>query len=210
MDWKEKLAQCRAASEMRVTTVSLDAVGGGWSMQEDGSFRRSDSKFFLMLGLSIQAKREVSAWGQPALTEAGSGVYVLVTDETRSWFLVSMRHEPGNPSANAHILLGPSLQASLSNYEAAHGGKKPPRAEFYDDPRMVWIDAPKDGGRFVTSSGNCNRMGVLTLPSEEFDALVPTGDELIMTRDELREAILAGECNAYLRESAGAAILLAS
>jgi len=31
-----------------------------------------------------------------------------------------------------------------------------------------------------------------------------------MTRDELREAILAGECNAYLRESAGAAILLAS
>src|SRR3989339_1378063 len=208
-EWKEKLGARRTASEMRVTTVPLVEVGGGWGMQEDGSFRRSDNKFFHMSGLSIQAKREVPAWGQPALTEMGSGVYVLVTDEACSRFLVSMRQEPGNPSKKGHILLGPPLQSSKSNYEAAHGGKKPPRSEFYEDGRMVWLDAPKDGGRFVTTETNCNRLGILTLPREEFDALVPTGDELVMTRDELKEALLTGECNAYLRESVGVAILLA-
>lgn len=209
-DWKKKLGERRTASEMSVAVVPLSAVGGGWGMQEDGSFRRSDSKFFCMLGLNVQAKREVPAWGQPALTEMGSGVYILVTDDTYGRFLVSMRQEPGNPSERAHILLGPSLQASKSNYETAHGGKRPPRVEFYEDPRVFWVDAPKDGGRFITNKVNCNRMGILVLPGSEFDALVPTGDELIVTCTELKEALLAGECNAYLRESTGAAILLAS
>jgi hypothetical protein len=208
--WRDKLEARRAVSEMQVMAVSLSEIGNDWYMSGDGSFRRGDRKFFYMSGLKVQAKREVPAWGQPVLIEAGGGVYILVTDETCSRFLVSMRQEPGNPQRGSYILLGPSLQASLSNLQQAHGGKKPPRFDLYEDRRVAWMDAPKDGGRFVTTEENSNRMGILALPVSEFDALELSPNEIVLSRDELREALIAGECNAYLRESAGAAILFAS
>jgi len=210
-DWKKRLEEARATSKMEVVRTPLYQLGGGWEFLGRLCFMREDGGFFKLLGMMVHgAGREVPGWGQPMVVEAGSGVYVLVTDEACSRFLVFMRQEPGNPRDKGFVLLGPSLQVSKSNFETTHRGKKPPRLEAYNDKRMVWVDAPKDGGRFVTHKTNCNRLGVLVLPSEEFDAMVPTGDELVLTRDELKEALTGSECNAYLRESAGVAILLAS
>ena len=215
MSWKENLAQVREASKMEVEPTTLDQLGGGWGMITSGiswlSFMRRDGAFFEIIGLMIHAAgREVAGWGQPMMVERASGIYILVTNEDYSCFLVSFRKEPGNPSEKRHVLLGPSLQASKSNYERAHKGKSPPRAEFYGDDRVIWIDAPKDGGRFITSQNNCNRMGILVLPDGEFEALVLEDGEMVMTRSQLKEAVLGGEFNAYLREVVGAAILLAS
>ncbi len=202
MNWKIKLAQKRFGTRMVVVGCGLDKLGQGWGMTPDQSaFRREDGKFFQMEGAMIHhAGREIAGWCQPFIRENGRGAYIIVTDGTN--FLVTLRQEPGNPVAKQHILIGPPFQASLANMQQAHGGKRPPRSEFYDDPNVVWADAPKDGGRFI---GSVNRIGVLRLTRLDTLELLP--DEIVISLAELKEAFLAGELSPYMREF-GIALLL--
>ncbi len=202
MNWKEKLAQKRSESKMVVDACGLDKIGGGWGMAADQSaYKRADGKFFHVEGAMIHsAGHEVAGWGQPLMREQGPGVLVLLTDGDN--FLATMRQEPGNPAAKQYILLGPPLQASLGNMQQAHGGKRPPRAEFYDNEYVVWVDAYKDGGRFIESM---NRIGILRLSSLSCFALLP--DEIILSRSELKDAFFAGELNSHMREMMGMALL---
>jgi hypothetical protein len=205
--WKKKLEERRAAAKMVVEEVGLSSIAPWLFGIMNGIARveREDKKFFQVLGMMIYgAGREVAGWGQPMMKEAGSGVYVIVTNPQRTAFLVTMREEPGNPSSKKHVLLGPPLQASLGNWTQGHGGKRPPRAEFYDQV-TTWIDAPKDGGRFVNVVGeNINQIGILEL--ETLTGIPLEKDELVLTRAELKEAFLLGELNPYMRE-AGMALL---
>lgn len=203
MNWKERLAQKRAESRMVVDSCSLSEIGGGWQMASDQSaFHRKDNKFFRMDGVMVHGGgREVPGWGQPLLREQGPGVLVLAT--YGDGFLVTMRQEPGNPADKQYVLLGPPLQASLGNMQQAHGGKRPPRAEFYDDPNVVWAEGCKDGGRFIEST---NQLGIVEFPFLAGSELLP--DEIVLSRAELKEAMLAGELNSHLREMVGFAMLL--
>lgn len=209
LEWKEQLAARRKAMKMVVEEVGIDKITP-WVTALIGafiSFVRGDGKFFKMIGVMIYgAGREVAGWGQPLLEEAGAGVYVIVTTPARDLFLVTMREEPGNPADKQHVLLGPPLQASLGNWTQTHGGKRPSGAEFYDGCTS-WVDVPKDGGRFRNITGqNINRMGILVVDEVYFLQYGLEVDQILMTRAELKEAFLAGECNPYLRE-AGMALL---
>ncbi|OGH92491.1 MAG: hypothetical protein A2534_04125 [Candidatus Magasanikbacteria bacterium RIFOXYD2_FULL_39_9] len=203
MNWRERLSQKRTASKMTVTRCPLDKLGGGWHMEPDQSaFCREDGKFHRLEGVMAHCPdREVTDWDQPLFREQGPGVLVLVTDG--EFFLVTMSQEPGNPANKQYVLLGPPLQASRGNWEQAHGGKRPPRAEFNDDPRVAWADGHKDGGRFI---GSMNRMGVLRVPTLFNLQLLP--NELVLSRHELKLAFLGGEVNLHLREMIGFALLL--
>ncbi|GIR20438.1 hypothetical protein CM15mP35_06990 [bacterium] len=45
-------------------------------------------------------------------------------------YLVQARFEPGNYGT---IQLGPTLQATFSNFNQEHGGRKPYYSEFFED-----------------------------------------------------------------------------
>jgi hypothetical protein len=201
-DWKKRLADKRAASKTEVTLSPRRDFVVGWRIDEIFSDQnvlgRETGKFFKREGLVFYGV--AGCWGRLFIGGQDVDIYVIVLDIWDN-FLVTMRQELGNPAAKQHVLLGPPLQASFANMQQAHGGKRPPRAEFYDDPRVVWADAPKDGGRFIES---VNRIGILRLPSLASLKLLP--DEIILSRNELKEAFFAGELNPYLRE-AGMALL---
>lgn len=183
---------------MWVEVISLAEVGGGWGMQGDAHFGREDGKFFRLLGVKItNAGREVMSWGQPMIQEIGEGLVVLVqaTDERqhRPVYLVAARAEPGNYHAPGHVLLAPTIQASRSNLEGAHGGSRPPRAELLRGREYNGRRLHEDGGRFI---GKTNCYVILELPQEEVGPL--NADERWFSRAELREAYLDGELNAHL------------
>lgn len=203
-NWKQKLEEARNNSKMEVLPCSLGELGGGWGMKADGSgFGREDGKFFDLAGFKVYGSgREVPGWGQPLIKEEGVGVVALICDRNRN-FILATRQEPGNPANKRHVLLGASLQASRGNLEQAHGGKLPPRAELYKNSQVVWIDATGDGGRFF---GKTNRLGVLVVRSVEDVGLLP--NEMIMSKQELRDALELGEVNSHAREVIALAMVL--
>lgn len=201
MNHREWLAQIRATSTMEVVREDLDNLSP-WGTQVvdlDGrrlaTFGRDDGKFFRLAGFRVgkSTEREVPGWTQPLVEEVGQGFTILVHGENE--FIVSARAEPGN---EGYVFLGPTLQASRGNYEQAHGGSAPPRAELYNDSRVVWSEQPQDGGRFYRKSV---RIGILKLTESELDRVGLLSNERMFTESELLEAIREGNCNSHLVEA---------
>lgn len=207
MNWKEILQQIRNNEMMRFGMVSLAEIEGCWQVNVNHLARR-DRKFFRVVGLqSVQSSSpEMKAWYQPVVQEIGVGVVVLVTNTSRSKFLVAARVEPGNPAEKNFVLLGAPLQASESNLQKAHGGKAPRRAELYNHPDVIWADGWKDGDRFLESK---NKLGYFALEDDLFALYTDNlySNELILSRSDLLEAYLAGELNSHLREVIAFALL---
>lgn len=200
MEWREWLAGERAKSTMSVEEISLAEVKG-WGMQETGArFGRPDGKFFDLVGVRItNAGREVAVWDQPMLREVGAGAVVLF--RLLDLFLVAAKAEPGNPRRGGCVMLAPSFQALVSNLEQAHGGKRPPRAEFLDDCAVKWVAFQQDGGRYF---GKANRYAIVRVKIGEI-TLNP--NERWFTRSELCDAFRAGECNEHLAQALLLAVL---
>jgi len=201
--WQEWLLDQRSRGTMSVKLVTLDNVGGGWGMQNDGKhYGRTDGTYFEMIGVKItNAGREVTQWEQPMLRETGGpGALVLIKARGEENYLVAAKAEPGNPRPG-RILLAPPLQASKANLKQAHGGKRPPRAELLDEGGVRQTDLPQDGGRYFEK---VNTYSVVEVESEK---IILNQNERWFTRDELREAFFAGEVNEHLSQALLVALL---
>jgi hypothetical protein len=132
------------------------------------------------------------------------GIVVLVANKERSQFLVSAREEPGNPPDKNYILLGAPLQASIANLEQSHGGKLPPHAELYNDQNdydIVWEFQSQDGGRY---RNKVNKIGIVTT-NPTF--VVPNPNDVVVSRQQLQQALANGDCNSHLAEALGHAMM---
>ncbi|MBI2551938.1 NDP-hexose 2,3-dehydratase family protein [Candidatus Uhrbacteria bacterium] len=192
-NWQDWLAEQRAKSQMSATVVPLSEAQP-WGLQDGGArFGRPDGGFFNLVGVHVVAQREVREWNQPLLQEVGEGAVVLFQSLfDLGYFLVAARQEPGNTTKPGHVLLGPPLQASWSNLQQAHGGKRPPRAELLDGKEIEWVRLTMDGGRFI---GKENRYAVVRVSPHTFEL---ADNEMWLKRDELDEALREGEVNEHL------------
>ena len=125
--------------------------------QSDGFLRHSSGEFFYIQGLRVSntKNREVtSGWDQPVLTQVGlnGGLLGLLRKKinTIPYYLIEAKAEPGNPDK---VQISPTLQATFSNLNQAHGGKKPKFSKFFESPESMnasvlfdqWMS--EDGGR---------------------------------------------------------------
>lgn len=195
-DWEKWLNEQRNKNTMTVRGISLASVAPPWGMQTDGNFRREPPGFFNIMGAEIQANREVPAWSQPILQEIGKGIVVLVQDEVAEKLLLTIRQEPGNPANKGYILLGPTIQASESNLQQKHGGKRPPFAELLDKYEINYIDFSQDGGRFLEK---INKYAILRVKSQKEVNLPPNARWFDL--NELSEAVITGEANEHLLQT---------
>lgn len=186
--WQDWLKGKQEASKMEVTPISLSEIRG-WEVTPE-ALQRPDGAFFTVGGVNIAptAQREVTSWDQPMLKEVGQGAIVLVYDRLEG-FLLQAKAEPGN-KADGRVLLAPTLQASMSNLVAAHGGKKPPRAELVTED-VEWTEFLQDGGRYFEKSNNYTILEV----EETIEA---TANERWFSVAELAQAIAAGYANEHL------------
>lgn len=156
----------------------------GWSIDpKTGWITHSSGEFFVVQGLRICAgvEREVgdAGWDQPILTQIGynGGILGLLRKKIEGipYYLVEAKAEPGNPDK---IQISPTLQATFSNLNKAHGGRKPKFAEFFEntDTRQAcdilfeqWMS--EDGGRLHLKRNK----GMLVQVPEDMELIVPEG-----------------------------------
>ena len=103
----------------------------GWYLDKNNNLYHETQQFFKVKGVETKGAfgREVNSWTQPILTQKHGGVLAFISRQTKKFgtqFLIDAKIEPGDDSI---IKISPSFQATQSNMNRAHGGKRP---NFYD------------------------------------------------------------------------------
>tara|TARA_A100001011_G_scaffold235032_1_gene243111 strand:- start:355 stop:1119 length:765 start_codon:yes stop_codon:yes gene_type:complete len=139
-----------------IKEIPLDKMKN-WNVNSS-KISHTSGKFFEILGLRIgeDTGREVSTgWDQPIVKENNfdGGILGLIRSyiEGLPHYLVQTRFEPGNYGP---IQISPTLQATFSNLNQEHGGRKPHYTEIFEDYILdsneykfnAWLS--EDGGKF--------------------------------------------------------------
>jgi oxidase EvaA len=127
-----------------------------WEVSDE-NISHSSKNFFEVIGISTResSSREVGkkGWDQPIIKEKNDvgGLLGLIRTYINDMphYLVDAKFEPGNFQ---DIQFSPTLQATFSNIEMAHGGSSPNYIEFFKDYKNKenyifnnWLS--EDGGR---------------------------------------------------------------
>lgn len=120
--------------------------------RKKGFIGHVSNQFFKVIGVRVKnAKREVNEWDQPFIMQIGykGGIIGLVRKYIHDvpHYLVEAKFEPGN---HGKIQLSPSIQATYSNINTIHLGKKNIIKKLffnknYKTIRKYWVT--EDGGR---------------------------------------------------------------
>jgi len=144
-------------SETTVEEINLNE-SEKWNVDNNGNITHDTGKFFKIIALRTKnsKSREVGekGWDQPIIAEVSKdgGILGLLRAYIQGLphYLVEAKFEPGN---YGFIQLSPTLQATFSNIEKAHGGRTPNYYEFFEDFQSnkenylfnQWLN--EDGGR---------------------------------------------------------------
>ena len=129
-----------------------------WKVDADsGNIHHDSDDFFIIRGLRVEiATREsVGGWDQPIVEQVGYDGGLLGIMRKRflgvPHYLCEAKIEPGNYGL---VQLSPTLQATFSNLNQKHNGRKPYFAEYFDGTKEIinskilfdaWL--AEDGGR---------------------------------------------------------------
>ncbi len=155
-DWYKK-----TITDLKATIEYIDINECNlWDSDPNGNIEHSSKQFFRVTGIRVNnsSSREVGdkGWDQPILSEVteDGGLLGLLRSYIKGLphYLIEAKFEPGNYNL---IQLSPTLQATFSNLNRAHGGKKPNYSEFFDDYETnkedyifnQWLS--EDGGRLL-------------------------------------------------------------
>ena len=125
-----------------------------WSFSEEtGNLGHASGKFFTIEGIEVETNfGGIPQWRQPIINQPEIGFLGFITKKFNGvlHFLFQAKMEPGNIRC---IQLGPTLQATKSNYTRVHKGNPPPFLEYFQDTesRKVLVDVlqSEQGGRFL-------------------------------------------------------------
>ena len=123
-----KLRQKKIKSTSKI--INLNKCEG-WYFDKNSNLHHKSGQFFKIKGVETKGAmgREVKSWTQPILTQKHGGVLAFISRQSKKYgtqFLIDAKIEPGDDSI---IKISPSFQATQSNMNQAHGGRKP---KFYD------------------------------------------------------------------------------
>ena len=119
------------AVNVSVTKVNFDKLDKWHFDKKDGNLRHETGKFFSIDGIRISTTwGDVSEWDQPIINQPEIGFLGFIVKKIDGVlnFLVQAKIEPGNVN---YVQLSPTLQATRSNYQQTHGGKKPLYLEYF-------------------------------------------------------------------------------
>jgi len=149
-DWYENLT----SKKIKVETINLNEMDS-W-VYDDKNITHNSGKFFQVKGIRIykNERENQSGWDQPILQEVNydGGLLGLIRGikDGLPHYLVEAKFEPGNYN---QYQLSPTLQATFSNLNKAHGGREPHYYDYFKDYKEKvenysfsgWLS--EDGGR---------------------------------------------------------------
>src|ERR1039458_7972028 len=134
----------RAKTTLAVKAVPLDGCGH-WRW--DGvSLRHEGGHFFSVIGMrTALANVPESIAAQPMIDQPEIGVlgFLVRRAGDRVEWLLQAKAEPGNVLG---VQVGPSVQATLSNYQRAHRGRPTPLIECFVGNRSVSVKGLEGSG----------------------------------------------------------------
>ncbi|MFB7918460.1 NDP-hexose 2,3-dehydratase family protein [Streptomyces sp. NPDC056061] len=127
---RELRSEClrrRHSLTARVLPVPLAELRS-WAVTDGGALAHETGRFFRIVGARdlTDTRRPLE---QPLIEQREVGMLCLFVARFDGEFhgLITFKFEPGTPDG---IEVAPTVQATRSNYEAAHGGKRVPAAEI--------------------------------------------------------------------------------
>ena len=143
-----------------------------WYFDKNKNITHKSGQFFKVQAVQIQGanKREVVSWSQPIFTQKHGGVLAFIsrfTNKNGVEFLLEAKTEPGD---NSDIKVAASFQATQSNINKAHGGKRP---KFYDivikqkGAKIIYQASHNEEGARFWKKSNINLIVQLTNPYDE-------------------------------------------
>jgi len=160
-DWKSKhktkylmswFLNQQKSNKSNVSIINLNKLKMWKFNKSKSSIYHESGDFFKIIGVRVtNAKREVDGWDQPFIMQIGykGGLIGLVRTNISGvpHYLVEAKFEPGN---YGKVQLSPSVQATYSNINTIHLGKKNfIKKNFFDKDfftiRKYWVT--EDGGR---------------------------------------------------------------
>ena len=123
----------KAASSSKVSIKFKDIQElNRWEVDRQ-DISHETGKFFQIVGIDVACPELNLSWQQPIIYQPEIGILGLLCTKIKNtlYFLVQLKVEPGNIN---YIQLSPTIQATRSNFLAAHGGKTVPFLNYFRFP----------------------------------------------------------------------------
>jgi len=125
-----------------------------WSFEPStGNLRHASGKFFSIEGLWVETNAgPLNQWSQPIINQPEIGILGILAKKFDGvlHFLMQAKMEPGNIG---FVQLGPTVQATRSNYTLVHKGSTPPYLEYFlnKSSSTIRVDSlqSEQGARFL-------------------------------------------------------------
>ncbi len=182
-------------SDMEVIDIPLNETKGWCIDEKTGNIYHQSKDFFIIHGVRVKTKsRETGAeWDQPILEQIGydGGLLGIIRKRFNGvpHYLCEAKMEPGN---YGKVQMSPSLQATFSNLNKAHKGRKPYFADYFENTDKyngfnkifdAWL--AEDGGRLHLKR---NR-GILIEVPEDFNIEIPNENFIWLSLYQIKELL---------------------
>ncbi len=155
------LEEKRRTTNLKVTQIPVKEIDR-WNIHEEtGDISHDSGRFFQIVGVKTEgaADREVLSWSQPIMKQEECGMLGIICQIKNGarHYLLWAKYEPGSVVRHQ---LSPCIQATLSNLDRVHGGKKPMFAEYFEEgstkSKIVFsVEHVEDPGRFYLKTNKC-------------------------------------------------------
>ncbi|MEK7604875.1 MAG: NDP-hexose 2,3-dehydratase family protein [Patescibacteria group bacterium] len=183
-----------------VTEIPLKEVAGWSADAETGNINHQSGGFFSVIGVRTTGagEREVASWDQPIVKQMKSSISGVLCQRRNGimHYLFHGKFEPGNLHK---IQISPALQATPSNLERTHTGRRPRLAEYFADEgkgRLVtMVEGAEDGGRFFKKT-----IRNMLVEVDETEDVPITNEYIWLTRPQIMKLLMVdGAMNSLSR-----------
>ena len=154
------------ASDLRVERIPF-GESKEWLWSDAGALIHRTGRFFGVIGIKYYSVPDERIISQPIIDQSEIGLLAfLVSKDPADWrILLHSKVEPGNTN---EVQLAPTVQATKSNYETAHGGAKTPYLELVQSSRQLLCNQlqSEQNSRFLKKR-NRNCVVLVDKPIEE-------------------------------------------
>lgn len=141
------------AVKVDVRKITFNALDKWGFNPEKGNLCHETGKFFSIDGIRVNTTwGNIPSWDQPIINQPEIGYLGFIVKPINGilHFLVQAKIEPGNVN---YVQLSPTLQATRSNYQQEHKGKKPLYLEYFQNAtkEQILLDQlqSEQGARFL-------------------------------------------------------------
>jgi len=124
---KSWITKRRGASELEVEQIPIKSMKN-WNFDAK-NITHENNYYFSIIGVEVQSeqKNEI-VWEKPIILQKEVGELGFIIQETK--ILLQAKTEPGNVKGTQ---IGPTVQATVSNYRQVHGGEKTKFLKYFTE-----------------------------------------------------------------------------